>query len=139
MNLTFRNAKYDDAKFVYNLRFRIEDKKSYFTEKDIDFNSHCLFWSKYYTYYTIALINGQEVGFYGFVENDFRFAVVPEKRGEGIGIQLIKNAISRHNLRQAKIINSNYASIKCFEKAGFRVIDNAGCESDQKYVIVNLI
>ena len=135
MNLTFRNAKYDDAKFIYDLRFRVEDKNSYLTGGDIDFNTHCLFWSKYSPYYTIALCSGKEVGFYGFVEGDFRYAVVPEKRGKGIGIQLIRNAIDRHNLRQARVVNSNYASIKCFQKAGFKVT----YEADHEYIVVNLI
>ena len=138
MYLTFRDAKYDDARFVYDLRFRADDKDSYLTGKDIDFDSHCLFWSKYYTYYRIALSNERKIGFYGFVKSDFRYAVVPERRGEGIGMQMIKDAISKHNLREAKVIKSNLASLRCFEKAGFNISDKTYCEAEHEYVIVKL-
>ena len=63
MNLIFRDAKYDDAKFVYELRFRVDDKDFYLTGQKVDFDSHCHFWSKYHTYYTMALSNKQIVGF----------------------------------------------------------------------------
>tara|TARA_Y100001933_G_C18604463_1_gene399435 strand:+ start:120 stop:536 length:417 start_codon:yes stop_codon:yes gene_type:complete len=137
MNLIFRKAGLNDARFVYDLRFLLCDQNSYFTVKDIDFKRHCVFWEKHYKTYTIALQDDKKVGFYGFVDNDFRYAVIPEARGRGIGLELISHAIKIDKLCEAKVLKSNLPSLKCFNKAGFRIKDDA-VEKGQEYVILRL-
>ena len=137
MNLKFRKAEFNDAKFVYDLRFLSDDKDSYFSVENIDFDSHIKFWERHYETYTIAVINNKRVGFYGFVKDDFRYAVAPERRGEGIGYQIIKSAMTSYNLKEAKVIKSNKPSLKCFDKAGFRIKENC-IEDGKEYVILGL-
>lgn len=128
--INVRRANFKDWEFVYMLRTLAEDSEYYFSGNDINVQEHLIFWRHNYKEYWIAEAQETAVAFYGLVNGDFRFAVLPCYRGHGIGSILIKHAIERHNLSQVVVDKNNAASISCFLKNNFYIAKE---EIDREY------
>ena len=76
---------------------------------------------KYFNCFFICLDNDIPVGYVRVIDNDISVAVIPNKQGKGIGLFLINNIKKRFKKAEAKIKIDNKASIKLFEKAGFKL------------------
>ena len=70
--------------------------------------------------YRVCLKDGMPVGFVGDVDGDIRVATHPDYRGLGIGLFMIQEQWKVNPGGHAKIKLDNTASIKLFEKAGFK-------------------
>ena len=121
MNISFRPAEQRDARFVYDLRFRHQDSSCYFSNIFVSFEEHALFWEDNFKSYWIAEELSIRIGFYGIINEDFRYSVIPEYRGRGIGTYIVADAIKRLELRQVRVIAENISSIKVFRKNSFIV------------------
>lgn len=60
------------------------------------------------------------VGFCGVIDDDIRVATDPEFAGKGVGQFMIKNLMKLHPTAFAKVKVDNEASLKLFEKCGFK-------------------
>ena len=132
----YRAATVKDSKFVYRLRFDPDDLDNYFTSVIPPLVSHRKFWLDNYQSYCIAECNGLRVGYYGLVNEDFRYAVVPSARGKGIGKNLVTHAILTEDIRIAKVAINNLASIKCFLSCGFVKTSTCKTDSGKEYIVL---
>ena len=95
MNFKIRKGSLNDSQEVYNLRFLESDLGNYFNREVVTYKEHQKFWIENYMHYHIALMGVEFAGFYGYVNNDFRYAVVPKYRGQGIGKKLVEDALRK--------------------------------------------
>ncbi|WP_196757641.1 GNAT family N-acetyltransferase [Prochlorococcus marinus] len=111
----------NDALKVYNLRFLQSDLRNYFSQEVVTYKEHQSFWIKNYRHYHIGVIGVEFAGYYGYVNNDFRYAVIPKYRGRGIGKKLVADALRNYHIKTIRVIKTNLSSIKCLKKCGFKV------------------
>ena len=71
-------------------------------------------------YYWICLSNNQPAGYVGVIEDDIRVATSPEYQQQGIGKFMIDELKKICPTAYAKIKIKNEASIRLFEKCGFK-------------------
>jgi ribosomal protein S18 acetylase RimI-like enzyme len=76
--------------------------------------------SKYNQFYWIGLKDDIPVGFVGHIEGDIRIAVDPDYQNCGIGSFLLNEFIKLNPDTFAKVKIGNEASIRLFEKCGFK-------------------
>ena len=102
--------------FVLELRNSVRE---WFASNDvIPTDEHVQFMRQYAPDYYIALVDGKPVGFVGVVNNDIRFAVLPEYQGKGIGTCMLKFIHEKYPAAIGRIKKENVASRKAFEKVG---------------------
>jgi len=134
--ICYRAATINDCEFVYRLRFYPDDLDNYFTSVISPLVAHRSFWVDNYSSYCVAECNGLRVGYYGVVNDDFRYAVVPSARGKGIGKGLIMHAILKYDIRIAKVAVNNFASIKCFLSSGFVKTSTGKTDLGKEYIVL---
>jgi len=134
-----RPAKLSDSEFVYNLRTRNEDSQFYLTGNKISKKVHVIFWQKHFSWYYILELDSVRVAFLGMVDSDFRFAVVPEQRGKGLGKLMVSYATKHLGVTQVKVSAYNYASLRCFCENGFTVVNQHSSEDSDGYFILRRI
>jgi len=100
-----RNANYGDG-FIEETDITLEQQKEYM--------------SKYGKDYYICLEDEIPVGFIGSIDNDIRIAVTPLYFGKGVGKFMLQELMKIYPKALAKIKVDNEASIKLFEKCGFK-------------------
>lgn len=76
--------------------------------------------------FIIVLVDGKFAGYAGSIDKDIRVCVSPKYQGKGVGVVLIKALMEKFPGSFAKIKLENTASIRLFEKCGFK----------QKYIIM---
>lgn len=104
-------------KFMYELRFLSDAKKS-FIEQDVPtYEEHLEYLDKNRQYYYIAIEGEEPVGYIGVIDNDIRFAVVKEARGKGIGGLMLTYIKIKYPMCRGKIFEWNTPSRRAFEKA----------------------
>jgi RimJ/RimL family protein N-acetyltransferase len=74
---------------------------------------------KYSSFYKIALIEEDPVGFIGSIDGDIRVCTLPSHQRKGIGKFMTKEAMKIWPESFAKVKIDNLASIKLFESCGF--------------------
>ena len=104
--------------FVRNLRN--EFRKSFVEQSYIGVDSHEAFMSLYSSGYLVCLNKSEPIGFIGVKGSDIRFAVAGEHQGKGIGVFMLEEISRRFPNSIGKIKIDNKASIRTFEKAGFK-------------------
>lgn len=138
-NMVIRPASLEDSDFVFLLRTRTEDAKYYFTGSKIQKDTHEWFWLKNLKSYYIIEVDGLRVGFFGIVNSDFRFAVMPEYRGKGLGKLIVSYAYTNLGVRQVRVSADNQASIKCFSSNGFTVVRESSGACSGRYLVLESV
>lgn len=121
MDIKLISCRKDFWEFVRNLRNHKEVKKGFIVQDDITPELHESYMNCYSDCYKICLFRGEPVGFIGSVDSDIRIAVLPEYQNFGIGTWMIREFYSRQPEGHAKIKIENVASLRAFEKAGFKI------------------
>ena len=106
--------------FIRNLRNHPQIKSGFIRQKHISQNEHYRFMERYGFNYFICLIDEKPVGYVGVVNSDIRVATHPDFQGKGVAKYMISECMKRFPLVFAKIKLGNEASIKLFEKCGFK-------------------
>lgn len=75
---------------------------------------------KYEDCYRVALIGRMPAGFVGVIGNDIRVCTHPDFQGKGVAKFMINECMKIWPNATAKIKIDNIASIKAFEKSGFK-------------------
>lgn len=109
---------------IYRLRTAPENLKGFVNKSSFTSEDHLKYMRKYGSnYYILLNRNDIPVGFIGDVNEDIRLAVTPSKHGKGYGLFMLKKfiEISDKKKLKAKVLIDNMASMRIFEKAGFRL------------------
>ena len=77
--------------------------------------------NKFQLNYRVCLIDKKPVGYIGVIEDDIRICTHPDYQKRGIGKFMLKEAFKIWPNAHAKIKESNLASKKLFESAGFEL------------------
>lgn len=132
--ITYREAKLEDARYVYDLNSDVVARKHSFSQGEFSFDHH-LSWfqkemnNKDHSFYIVLDNLEQKVGVVR-IQLSGSFAVIsinidPATRGRGYGLISIRT-ISRQVTKNmskpllAYIKPSNYPSLRVFEKAGYQ-------------------
>ena len=68
----------------------------------------------------ICLYKGEPAGYVGIINKDIRVATHPDFQGKGIGTFMINTIMQKYTDSEAKVKIENEASLKLFEKCGFK-------------------
>lgn len=122
MQLVYLGMNKEYIEFIRTLRNDQRIKPGFISQGYITESIHEEHMSLYANNYYICLIEDEPVGFVGHVEGDIRFAVSPEHQGKGVGTFMLDRFLfMKHSHKlSAKIKYTNTASIRAFEKAGFK-------------------
>lgn len=140
MTLKLRNAQKRDCKFLWLLRNHPDSRKFQFNKEEIPYQEHLKWFNnslgnknrKIY----IAENNKKRVGQIRF-DREITFAIVnvevnPMEKGKGYGSQIISEGSKRYfeeekvDIIMAEILEENVASVKVFERAGYRFNQRKG-------------
>ena len=119
-NLQFVDNAHEYWEFIRCLRNDERVKQGFIQQKHISEDSHLKYMEKYVIFYHICLYNEQPAGYCGVIDDDIRVAVHPDFQGKGIGSFMINELMKLHPECYAKVKLNNEASVRAFEKAGFK-------------------
>ena len=106
--------------FIRQLRNDERVKQGFIQQEVIDEEQHETYMSKYGDKFYLCLIEDQPAGYVGVIEDDIRVATHPDYQKMGVGLFMIKQVNKAFPGAVAKVKLENEASIKLFEKAGFK-------------------
>lgn len=118
LSLVLNEKKYWE--FIRDLRNSPAVKKGFISQEYIPADQHENYMRSYGKKYYICLFENFPIGYVGTINNDIRVAVLPEYQGRGVGEFMINNVMSLHPSSFAKVKIKNEASIRLFEKCGFK-------------------
>ena len=122
MELELVNNQPQFWEFLRKLRFNPQVKSGFINQRsETTPEEHRESMLKYGNLYFVCLCDGNPVGYIGHFGGDIRIATEPEFQRRGIGTFMVKEFMKRHSGTVAKIKIENKASIKLFEKCGFKL------------------
>jgi GNAT superfamily N-acetyltransferase len=124
--IRYRKARLSDSQFVRDLRNAAADRRFYRNTEYIKQEDHVKFWSLHCKDYYIIEIYGNIAGYIGFVNSDFRIAIIEKYRGNGYGKQIIKHWLEELKHKLIYVHKENKRSLRTFEANGFSRISDDG-------------
>lgn len=105
--------------FVRQLRNNDKVQTGFIETKYITKAAQKEYMNKFQLNYRVCLMGENPVGYIGVIEEDIRICTHPDYQKRGIGKFMLKEAFKIWPNAHAKIKESNLASKKLFESAGF--------------------
>jgi len=118
MELIQNSPKYWE--FIRTLRNMEGVREGFIQQETIDEIQHATYMLQYNNNFWICLDNKTPAGYVGIIDNDIRVATHPDFQGQGIGTFMIVEVMKINPLAYAKVKLENEASIKLFERCGFK-------------------
>jgi len=119
-NLKLINNSLKYWEFIRGLRNMEGVREGFIQQEEIDEISHATYMLQYNNNFWICLDEKDPVGYVGVIDRDIRVATHPDAQGRGVGSFMI-NEVTKHNPAVvAKVKIDNEASVKLFEKCGFK-------------------
>jgi len=112
--------KKEHWEFIRNLRNHPDVKTGFVFQDYISEEQQKAYMSKYGDCFYICLVDEKPAGYVGVIEDDIRVATHPDFQGMGVGKYMINQLMSLHPNAFAKVKIDNNASVKLFEKCGFK-------------------
>ena len=106
--------------FIRQLRNDERVKEGFIHQEEISKHSHEKYMSENEDKFYLCLIEDEPAGYVGVIENDIRVATHPNYQKRGVGLFMINEVMKKHPTAVAKIKMKNEASVRLFEKAGFK-------------------
>jgi len=106
--------------FIRNLRNMTGVRQGFIEQNLIDEIQHATYMLKYNNNFWICVDNDEPMGYIGVIDNDIRVATHPNFQGQGIGSFMINEIMKLHPDAFAKVKLDNEASLRLFEKCGFK-------------------
>tara|TARA_R110000824_G_scaffold359891_1_gene547522 strand:+ start:898 stop:1287 length:390 start_codon:yes stop_codon:yes gene_type:complete len=106
--------------FIRLLRNDKRVKAGFIQQEIVERGQHKEYMSKNGDKFYLCLVEGQPAGYVGVIENDIRVATHPNYQKMGVGLFMIKQITKASPRAIAKVKLENEASVKLFEKAGFK-------------------
>ena len=119
-NLKFVNNEYKYWEFIRCLRNDERVKSGFIEQEHISEDIHLKFMEKYGNMFYICLYKNKPAGYVGCINKDIRVAVHPNFQGKGVGSFMINKLMELKPLALAKVKLDNKASLRLFEKCGFK-------------------
>jgi len=104
--------------FIRELRNRV--KEGFIQQKHITEIQQAEHMLKYNNNYWVCLADEKPVGYVGVIDDDIRIATHPEHQGHGVGYFMINEIMKLFPNAAAKVKLDNEASLRLFEKCGFK-------------------
>jgi RimJ/RimL family protein N-acetyltransferase len=120
MNLEMVLATDNYFKFIRELRNDPITNKGFINRELISEVSHLEYMKHNSKFYRVCLLDGVPVGYVGVIDNDIRIAVHNDYIQNGVGTFMLNEITKYSSNLSAKIKVENFASIKLFEKLGFK-------------------
>jgi ribosomal protein S18 acetylase RimI-like enzyme len=118
LRLVQNNPQYWE--FIRELRNMDNVRQGFIQQEEIDEISHATYMLQYNNNFWICLDNQKPVGYVGVIDNDIRVATHPDAQGKGAGSFMINEVMKLNPFAYAKVKLENEASIKLFERCGFK-------------------
>tara|TARA_Y100001937_G_C7084276_1_gene314539 strand:+ start:505 stop:888 length:384 start_codon:yes stop_codon:yes gene_type:complete len=118
--MDFVSNKKEYWKFILDLRNHPSVKVGFIQQEHISEESHIEYMKEHSDKYFVCLIDGEPAGYVGVINKDIRVATHPKYQGRGVGKFMIDEIMKIYPSSCAKIKMENEASIKLFEKCGFK-------------------
>ena len=106
--------------FIRELRTMQGVSQGFISQQEITPVEQATYMLKYNSNYWICLDNDTPAGFVGVIDEDIRVATHPDYQGKGVGTFMINEIMKIIPTAFAKVKLDNEASIKLFERCGFR-------------------
>jgi len=106
--------------FIRNLRNLEGVKQGFIQQKEISTIEQAEYMLKYNNEYWVCLVDNKPAGYVGVIDNDIRVATHPDFQGQGVGNFMINQIMKVYTDAHAKVKLENEASLRLFEKCGFR-------------------
>ena len=118
MELVENNQEYWE--FIRNLRNHPSVKVGFVSQNHVTKEQQLQYMSEYNDCFYVCLINKEPAGYVGVIDKDIRVATHPDFQGKGVGKYMISQLMEIHPNAYAKVKLKNEASLKLFEKCGFK-------------------
>ena len=118
MELVKNNPDYWE--FIRNLRNMDGVRDGFIEQEYIEKSHHENYMECWGNCFYVCLVDNQPAGYVGVISNDIRVATHPDFQGKGVGTFMINNIMNHFPLSFAKVKIKNEASLKLFEKCGFK-------------------
>tara|TARA_B100000212_G_scaffold342432_1_gene329541 strand:+ start:1253 stop:1657 length:405 start_codon:yes stop_codon:yes gene_type:complete len=106
--------------FIRELRTMQGVREGFISQNEITPVEQATYMLKYNSNYWICLDDKTPAGFVGVIDDDIRVATHPEYQGKGVGTFMINEIMKLIPTAVAKVKLDNEASIKLFERCGFK-------------------
>ena len=106
--------------FIRKLRNMDGVRQGFVQQKEIDPVEQARYMLKHNNNFWICLDNKAPAGYIGIIDNDIRVATHPDFQGQGIGTFMINEIMKINPFAHAKVKLENEASLRLFEKCGFK-------------------
>tara|TARA_B100000989_G_scaffold47307_1_gene30760 strand:- start:757 stop:1161 length:405 start_codon:yes stop_codon:yes gene_type:complete len=106
--------------FIRELRTMQGVSQGFISQEEITPVEQATYMLKYNSNYWICLDNDTPAGFVGVIDEDIRVATHPDYQGKGVGTFMINEIMKIIPTAFARVKLDNEASIKLFERCGFR-------------------
>ena len=106
--------------FIRLLRNDDRVKSGFIQQEAIERDQHEEYMSKNGDKFYLCLVYGEPAGYVGVIEDDIRVATHPDYQKMGVGLFMIKQVTKVFPGAIAKVKLENEASVKLFERAGFK-------------------
>jgi RimJ/RimL family protein N-acetyltransferase len=118
MELIKNEKKYWE--FIRNLRNMDGVREGFIQQKIITKREHEEYMKKNSSFFYILLDKSVPICYIGIVDDDIRIATHPNHQGKGAGTYAVNEVMKLHPQAIAKVKIKNKASLKMFEKCGFK-------------------
>jgi len=106
--------------FIRNLRNTEGVREGFIQQKEITDIEQAEYMLKYNNNYWICIVDKQPAGYVGVIDNDIRVATHPDYQGKGVGSFMINQVMKMCPTAYAKVKLDNEASLRLFERCGFK-------------------
>ena len=106
--------------FIRNLRNMDGVREGFIQQELIHEEYHKAYMEAWGDCFFICLYKGEPVGYVGIINKDIRVATHPDFQGKGVGTFMINAIMKEYPDSEAKVKIENEASLKLFEKCGFK-------------------
>jgi RimJ/RimL family protein N-acetyltransferase len=118
MELVQNEAKYWE--FIRQLRNMDGVRQGFIQQEHIAQHHHEEYMKKNSTFFYIILDKGIPICYIGNIDNDIRVATHPDHQGKGAATFAVNELMKLHPKAMAKVKIENKASLRLFEKCGFK-------------------
>ena len=112
--------KYIYWEFIRNLRNLDGVRQGFIEQEYISREHHENYMKKNSTFFYIVLDKSIPICYIGNIDNDIRVATHPDHQGKGAATFAVNELMKIHPKAMAKVKIHNQASLRLFEKCGFK-------------------
>ena len=106
--------------FIRKLRNMDGVRQGFVNQQEIKPVEQARYMLKHNDDYWICLVDEKPAGYVGVIDDDIRVATHPDFQGKGVGAFMIDEVMKTNPFAHARVKLDNYASLKLFEKCGFK-------------------